>query len=122
MKRVLMMLSMGLLVAACDSGPTEQAQSQPPAAAAKAEVKAEPKAAPTPEIVQAAIEAADAARTKAASVGHEWRDTAKFITQARTLMSEGKLEEAQQLAEKAKREGELGYKQWELEQARLASS
>jgi rhodanese-related sulfurtransferase len=61
--------------------------------------------------VEKAIAAADEARKKAASAGGEWRDTGKFIKEAQKLAEEGKLDEALKLAEKAKRQGELGYEQ-----------
>jgi rhodanese-related sulfurtransferase len=61
--------------------------------------------------VEKAIEAADEARKKAASVGGEWRDTGKFIKEAQKLAEEGKLDDALELATKAKRQGELGYEQ-----------
>ncbi|NEV62937.1 hypothetical protein [Thiorhodococcus minor] len=57
------------------------------------------------------IEAAEAARKKAASVGGEWRDTAKMITEAEGLAKSGKFEESIALANKAERQGELGYEQ-----------
>lgn len=58
-----------------------------------------------------AIKAAEAARKKAASVGGEWRDTAKLIKEAEGLAKSGKFEESIALATKAKRQGELGYEQ-----------
>lgn len=93
MKKLIAALAVSLTLAGCAAAPERE-----PA---------------TPEQVQSAIEAADAARKQAASVGHEWRDTGKFIDQARKLLKEGKLDEALALAEKAQRQGELGYKQWQ---------
>ncbi|MCG6861399.1 MAG: hypothetical protein LJE70_09030 [Chromatiaceae bacterium] len=61
--------------------------------------------------VKKAIAAADTARKKAASVGGEWRDTGKLIDNAQKLAEEGKLDEALELANKAMRQGELGYEQ-----------
>ena len=75
----------------------------------------EPMEPATAEDVSAAIEAAEAARKQAASVGHEWRDTGKFIDEARSLMEKGEYDQAMVLAEKAESEGELGYKQWKIE-------
>ncbi|EXJ16600.1 hypothetical protein [Imhoffiella purpurea] len=58
-----------------------------------------------------AIAAAEQARKKAASVDGEWRDTAKMIGEAESLAKSGKYREATDLAEKARRQGELGYDQ-----------
>lgn len=57
------------------------------------------------------IRDAEQARQKAASVGGEWRDTARFIEQAKAAAKEGGYDEAMRLARKAKREGEMGYAQ-----------
>ncbi|MCU7877479.1 MAG: SoxXA-binding protein, partial [Candidatus Thiodiazotropha sp. (ex Lucinoma borealis)] len=61
--------------------------------------------------VQKLIEAADAARKQAASVGGEWRDTGKMIKKAKTLMKKGDLVKAAKLANKAAKQGHLGYEQ-----------
>jgi hypothetical protein len=58
-----------------------------------------------------AIAAAEAARQKAASVAGEWRDTGKFIKEAEALAKSGDFAGAIALAEKARRQGELGYEQ-----------
>jgi len=58
-----------------------------------------------------AIADAEAARKKAASVGGEWRDTAKMIKEAQDLVKSGEYDKAIKLANKAKRQGELGYAQ-----------
>jgi len=58
-----------------------------------------------------AIADAEAARKKADSVGGEWRDTAKMIKDAQDLAKAGEFDKAIQLANKAKRQGELGYAQ-----------
>ncbi len=58
-----------------------------------------------------AIADAEAARKKAASVAGEWRDTKKMIKEAEELVKTGELEEAIKKANKAKRQGELGYAQ-----------
>lgn len=58
-----------------------------------------------------ALAAAEAARKKAASVGGEWRDTGKFLKKAEATASEGDYTKAMKLAEKARRQGELGYEQ-----------
>ncbi|MDD9885873.1 MAG: SoxXA-binding protein [Gammaproteobacteria bacterium] len=54
---------------------------------------------------------AEKARQKADSIGGEWRDTAKFLKQAKAAADAGKLGDAMKLARKAKEEGELGYRQ-----------
>lgn len=58
-----------------------------------------------------AIADAEAARKKAASVKGEWRDTKKMIKEAEELVKSGEFEEAIKKANKAKRQGELGYEQ-----------
>lgn len=58
-----------------------------------------------------AIAAAEAARKKAASVKGEWRDTKKMIKEAEELAKSGEFDEAIKKANKAKRQGELGYEQ-----------
>lgn len=54
---------------------------------------------------------AEAARKKAASVGMEWRDIGKFRKTAKKAAADGDYETAIKLAEKAKKQGELGYQQ-----------
>jgi hypothetical protein len=58
-----------------------------------------------------AIAAAEAARKKASSVGGEWRDTGKFIKEAEDLAKSGDFAAAIALADKARRQGEMGYEQ-----------
>lgn len=58
-----------------------------------------------------AIADAEAARKKAASVKGEWRDTKKMIKEAEELLKSGEFDEAIKKANKAKRQGELGYEQ-----------
>jgi hypothetical protein len=60
---------------------------------------------------QAAIEKAEAARKKAASVGGEWRDTGKLIKQAQAAAKKEDYSTALKLAHEAFRQGELGYQQ-----------
>ena len=59
----------------------------------------------------AAYEAAVAARKAAVEVGYEWRDTKKLLRQARKLAKKGEFENAVALANRAKRQGELGVMQ-----------
>jgi len=54
---------------------------------------------------------AEKAWQKADSIGGAWRDTAKFLKQAKAAADAGKLNEAMKLARRAKEEGELGYRQ-----------
>ncbi|SCZ55547.1 hypothetical protein [Thiohalomonas denitrificans] len=101
MKTLVSLAAASLLVTACVSSPAE-----------------EPMEPATAKDVSAAVEAAEAARKQAASVGHEWRDTGKLIDNARSLMEEGKYDEAMALAEQAESQGELAYKQWQIESSR----
>ena len=63
------------------------------------------------EAFKAAYEAAEAARKAAAKVGFEWRDTRRMILLAKKLAEEGKYARAIRLANRAKRQGELGVMQ-----------
>ncbi|UCE89590.1 MAG: SoxXA-binding protein [Pseudomonadota bacterium] len=65
------------------------------------------------EDAQAAIAAAKDATNKAKSVGYEWRDTGKVIKGAEAALKEGKVEDAIKLANKAKRQSENAYAQYE---------
>ena len=65
----------------------------------------------------AAYEAAVAARKAAAEVGYEWRDMKTLLRQARKLAKKGKFEKAITLANRAKRQGELGVMQAEEQEA-----
>ena len=60
---------------------------------------------------QSAIVAAENAQKKAASLDGEWRDTGKIIEKAKAAQAEGKYDQAVKLANKAERQGELGYEQ-----------
>ncbi len=48
---------------------------------------------------------------KAASVGGEWRDIGKFLKRAEEAAKKGDFETAVKLAEKARFQGKMGYKQ-----------
>ena len=61
--------------------------------------------------VQKLIDAADAARKQAAQVGGEWRDTGKMIKNAKALLEKGDFVAAAKLANKAAKQGHLGYEQ-----------
>ncbi len=63
---------------------------------------------------------AEEANAAAAAIGFEWRDTSKFISEARIALADGKQEEAYQLAQRgydqavlAKKQGELMMENWE---------
>jgi len=58
-----------------------------------------------------AVATAETAQKKAASVGGEWRDTGKIIKQAKSAQSKGDFDQAIKLANKATRQGQLGYEQ-----------
>ncbi len=59
----------------------------------------------------AAIAAAEAARSEAAKVGFEWRDTAQLIEEAKKAASEGDAAKAVALAQQAQRQSENAVKQ-----------
>ncbi|MFK5986722.1 MAG: SoxXA-binding protein [Pseudomonadota bacterium] len=61
--------------------------------------------------VTALIAHAEILKKKAASVGGEWRDTGKFIKQAKKYQKEGQCEKAIKSAKKAISEAEMGYQQ-----------
>lgn len=71
---------------------------------------------------QEAITAAEKAQNIAASVGYEWRDTAKMIQTAKKLSEEGKIDEAIQLARQAEEQGKDAYAQYQHETSRYQSS
>lgn len=73
-------------------------------------VKTEKPQAIPADVVQA-IKDAQAAADKAASVEGEWRDTDTWIKQAKSAAKAGKYDKARELANKAKFEGDMGYKQ-----------
>lgn len=69
----------------------------------------------------ALIDQAEAARKEAASLGHEWRDTAKLIESAKVALEKGQLETADQDASLALLEGQQAVaqakfmdKNWEM--------
>ena len=65
----------------------------------------------SPEVT-AAIQEAEEAIKKAASVGGEWRDASgKFLKEAKAAAAKGDNETALKFAKKAKFEGEMGYQQ-----------
>jgi len=62
--------------------------------------------------VQRAIQAAIEANERADSVGFQWRDSAKMIKQAEAAAEKGDNATALELAETARKQGELGYQQY----------
>jgi hypothetical protein len=67
------------------------------------------------ETVQELIREAEAARSRAASLGAEWLETRKLIAEARQLAESGDLQQAAQRAEEARQQGELAAAQAERE-------
>lgn len=97
-----------LLITGCASA----ADSAPDKTASAAEASVETsQPAATGTDVAAAIAEADAAREKAASIGHEWRDTAEILEKAREALAEGDAATAGKLAAKAELQGEAAYRQ-----------
>jgi nucleoid-associated protein YgaU len=66
---------------------------------------------------QSELAAANAARKKAASVGGEWRDIGKILKKAKAALKKGDAATCVKLANKARRQGELGYAQALAERA-----
>ena len=66
---------------------------------------------------KSAFAAAVEAWKAAAEVGYEWRDTKKMLRQARKLAKKGEFGKAVVLANRAKRQGELGVMQAEEQEA-----
>jgi rhodanese-related sulfurtransferase len=58
-----------------------------------------------------AIAEAEEARKKAASIGGEWRDTAKMMDKATELLDTREYTKAIEIADEAKLQGDLGYEQ-----------
>ena len=59
----------------------------------------------------AAYEAAQSARKKAASLSYEWRDTGKMLKKAKEAAGKGDYETAEKLAKKAEFQGEMAVAQ-----------
>ncbi len=92
-------------VSGCASTPIEEKAPAPQAQRAPA---AEPELSGA---AAKAIEEARAAVKKAASVNGLWRDTEDLIKQAEAAVAQGNEETAVKLANKAKKQAELGYQQ-----------
>lgn len=78
---------------------------------AKSVATSETAQAATEQDYQSALAAARAAQKKAGSVDGEWRDTSKLLKQAETAAKSGDHSKAVKLANKAKLQGEQGYRQ-----------
>jgi hypothetical protein len=63
------------------------------------------------QVAEAMINAAEAARAKAAEVGGEWRDVGEMLKEAQTLIKAGEFDKAIELAATAKFQSERGYEQ-----------
>lgn len=66
---------------------------------------------PTIARTQQMIDDAEKARAQAASVGGEWRDTAKIIEEAQESLNKGNAVAAMKLAAQAHKQAVLGYQQ-----------
>ncbi len=66
------------------------------------------------------VEDAEEAIDKAAEVGGEWRDSRLILQNAKNEAQKGNLDKAMQLAEQAKIQGEMGFKQAK-EQEKIAA-
>jgi len=110
LKNIAMMAVVLAVGAGCAS--TQQEQKEEPKAKATAPA---PKG---PSACEKALAAADAARKKAASVGGEWRDTKKIMKKAKKAGGD----ECVKLANKARRQGEIGYAQALAERAGSGTS
>ena len=110
----LLLIGCSLMVAVsvgCTSNQAEEKQKEAKMAAKTEMKKVAKKEAPKCVKQSKAIEDADKARKLAASVGGEWRDTAKFLKKAKAHVKKGNCVEASQLANKALMEAQLGYDQ-----------
>ncbi len=92
MKKSLFIASLALLASACASTQTAQV-------------------AATPENAAIAIAAAEAASSKAAAVGYQWRDTSKLIDSAKEASAAKDAAKAIKLAELALHQSENALKQ-----------
>ena len=92
MKKTLLIASLALLTSACASNQTVQIPA-------------------TPENAASAIAAAEAASSKAAAVGYQWRDTGKLIASAKKASVAKDAAKAIALAQQALRQSENALKQ-----------
>ncbi|HFE48493.1 MAG TPA: SoxXA-binding protein [Chromatiaceae bacterium] len=100
MKRMLLLMSMVAVLGVAGCASTSGDSMQKAAAAA------------TPaEAYQQVLAEAKAAKKKAASVDGEWRDIGKILKKAEAAAKKGDYAKATKLAEYAKFQGEMGYKQ-----------
>ena len=95
MKKIAIIATLVLLGSACSTTQTQTAQEM----------------AKTPAESAKAIAAAEAARSKAAAVGYEWRDTGKLIDAAKKAQAAKDNAKAVKLAKQAQRQAENALKQ-----------
>ena len=74
------------------------------------------------ETFKAAYAAAAAARKAVVQAGFEWRDTRTLLREARKLAKKGEYAKAVQLANRARRQGELGLIQAEEQESAWRAS
>ena len=92
MKKTLFIASLALLASACANTQTAQIPA-------------------TPENATSAIAAAEAASSKAASLGYQWRDTGKLIADAKKAVTAKDSAKAIELAQLALHQSENALKQ-----------
>lgn len=100
MKKIILTASLTLMLAACASTGTTSM---------------------TADDANKAIASAEAAQTKAAAVGYEWRDTGKIIKSAKTAAEAKEYEKAITLAKKAEQQGINAVKQHDAQVAALSN-
>lgn len=90
MRKTFLTLASALTLAACSSGGGTSAEA---------------------DEVRQAIAAAEEEKNKAAEMGFEWRDTGKFIKEAREELEAGNYDKAMELAREAEFQGEQAQEQ-----------
>ena len=100
-----------MLIVMFTSACTATGDSKPQTPAVTVAAATKPAPAATKGSYEAAMAAAKDAQIKADSVGGEWRDVQKFIKQAELAAENGDYAKAIKLANKAKFQCEMGYKQ-----------
>jgi hypothetical protein len=96
-----------LFISAC----TATGESKPKTSALTVAAGAKTAPPATKESYEMAMAAAKDAQMQAASVGGEWRDVQKFLNQAELAAENGDYAKAVKLADKAKFQCKMGYKQ-----------
>lgn len=90
-------------------------------ACATTEMTTAPAPQPTAENVAKAIAAAEAAKSKAAAVGYEWRDTAQLIDEAKKAAAANEPAKAIALAKQAEHQGINAVKQHDAQMEAVKS-